>query len=143
MADENGIIFPPKSQSGYRKLYISRQLCAMLKALRKIKKPKSDEELVFGTESGRADSLGNLDNRCWKPIFEKAGVDWHRRYDYRHFHASDLVESGASLKRLKDELGHFSAAFTIDRYGHLFEGKDAEWKEKHEQRMAELRKSKA
>jgi site-specific recombinase XerD len=38
----------------------------------------------------------------------------------RHFYASTLIRSGASVKVVQARLGHASAKTTLDVYGHLF-----------------------
>ncbi|MDQ3771052.1 MAG: tyrosine-type recombinase/integrase [Actinomycetota bacterium] len=38
----------------------------------------------------------------------------------RHSHAAYLASKGAPPKVIQERLGHHSAAFTLDRYGHLF-----------------------
>ncbi|MEA2509775.1 MAG: hypothetical protein QOG21_1857, partial [Actinomycetota bacterium] len=40
--------------------------------------------------------------------------------------ASILIAQGWSQQQIKDRLGHGSIRTTIDRYGHLYEGHDAE-----------------
>jgi integrase len=42
---------------------------------------------------------------------------------FRHTCASILVEAGASPLRLQRWMGHHSAAYTLDVYGHLLEEK--------------------
>ncbi len=39
-------------------------------------------------------------------------------HDLRHFYASLLVHSGASVKVMQARLGHKSASETLDTYGH-------------------------
>lgn len=41
-------------------------------------------------------------------------------HDLRHFYASLLIESGASVKTVQRRLGHASAVETLDTYGHLW-----------------------
>jgi integrase len=41
-------------------------------------------------------------------------------HDLRHFYASLLIRSGASVKVVQARLGHASAKVTLDTYGHLF-----------------------
>jgi integrase len=47
---------------------------------------------------------------------ELSGVGFHA---FRHTCASLLIERGLSLLRLQLWMGHHSAAYTIDIYGHL------------------------
>ena len=41
-------------------------------------------------------------------------------HDLRHYFASVLIRSGASVKVVQARLGHSSAKTTLDVYGHLF-----------------------
>jgi integrase len=51
----------------------------------------------------------------------KAGLpEWTTPHDLRHFYASTLIRSGASIKVVQTRLGHSSAKTTLDVYGHLF-----------------------
>lgn len=43
-----------------------------------------------------------------------------RFYDLRHSCASLLIAKGASVKAVQKQLGHKSAAMTLDVYGHLW-----------------------
>lgn len=45
---------------------------------------------------------------------------WATPHDLRHFYASVLIRSGASVKVIQTRLGHSSAKTTLDVYGHLF-----------------------
>lgn len=49
-----------------------------------------------------------------------------RFHDLRHTHCAHLIASGADLKAVATRLGHASASFTLDRYGHLLPGQQAE-----------------
>ena len=45
---------------------------------------------------------------------------WATPHDLRHYYASLLIRSGASVKVVQSRLGHASAKTTLDTYGHLF-----------------------
>jgi integrase len=58
---------------------------------------------------------------AWKTACTKAGVpSWATPHDLRHYFASLLIRSGASVKVVQARLGHASAKTTLDVYGHLF-----------------------
>jgi len=44
----------------------------------------------------------------------------------RHTHATYLIEHGATIKDIQERLGHASSQTTMDIYGHLLPGRDAE-----------------
>jgi integrase len=47
-----------------------------------------------------------------------------RFHDLRHFHATQALQNGVPVKTVQQRLGHATAAFTLDRYGHLLPGDD-------------------
>lgn len=49
-----------------------------------------------------------------------AAPAWATPHDLRHYYASLLIRSGASVKVVQSRLGHASAKTTLDTYGHLF-----------------------
>lgn len=48
-------------------------------------------------------------------------VTWH---SLRHFYASTLIQSGASVKTVQDRLGHSTPTTTLETYVHLWPGED-------------------
>ncbi len=47
-----------------------------------------------------------------------------RFHDLRHGHASQALRSGVPVKTVQSRLGHSTAAFTLDVYGHVMPGDD-------------------
>lgn len=123
-ATENGEIKPPKTKYGYRTLALSERLRGMLKALQA--KQGQGRKLVFGTSSDKPEGLGNIANRCWKPLLEVAKSQSINRHAMRHFRASLLAKDNWNVKELQVELGHHCPSFTLRQYVHLFEGDDVE-----------------
>jgi len=57
----------------------------------------------------------------WGAAARRAGLpEWATPHDLRHYFASVLIRSGASVKVIQARLGHSSAKTTLDVYGHLF-----------------------
>ncbi len=52
----------------------------------------------------------------------RSGLPRIRFHDLRHTHVAHLIAAGEIPLLIARRLGHASAAFTQDRYGHLFEG---------------------
>jgi integrase-like protein len=48
-------------------------------------------------------------------------------YDLRHTFGSLLIQDGASLAYVRDQMGHCSIQITVDTYGHLIPGADINW----------------
>ena len=60
----------------------------------------------------------------WK-AFQKAlvdaGLEHHRLHDCRHTFAVNSIRAGDDIKTIQENMGHYSASFTLDRYGHVTE----------------------
>ena len=57
----------------------------------------------------------------WATATKRAALPtWATPHDLRHYFASVLIRSGASVKVIQARLGHSSAKTTLDVYGHLF-----------------------
>ena len=81
--------------------------------------------LLFGRTATRP-----FDDRALKIRAEKA---WHTAgltsitlHEARHTYASLLIAAGVSSKAVSTYMGHASITITLDRYGHLFPGNEAE-----------------
>ena len=60
--------------------------------------------------------------RCWwLPAIEAAGLTGLRVHDLRHSFVSIWRDAGADILDISKRAGHSSVAFTLDRYGHLYE----------------------
>ena len=57
--------------------------------------------------------------RTFQKILKDAGLEHHRMHDLRHTFAINSLMAGDDIKTLKENMGHYSAAFTLDRYGHV------------------------
>ena len=49
-----------------------------------------------------------------------------RLHDLRHTHASHLLAAGINVKVVSERLGHASVSFTLDTYGGVMPGQQAE-----------------
>jgi integrase len=98
----------PKSYAGYRTLPLSDFLCEVLKA----EKEKSTTENIT-TLSGSA-----IYNR-FKRVLKKLGIPHFRFHDLRHSYAVVSIKAGDPIKTVQENLGHATAAFTLDVYGHV------------------------
>ena len=58
----------------------------------------------------------------WKEfqkVLKKAGLSHYRVHDLRHTFAVNSLKAGDDIKTLQENMGHYSAAFTLDKYGHV------------------------
>lgn len=82
--------------------------------------PRAPEETVFCTSEGRPLSSSSLSAR-FRTVARRSGVDT-TFHALRHFYASSLIASGASVVMVQRALGHASASMTLNVYSHLFPG---------------------
>ena len=114
----DGQLTGPKSRHGRRAIPISTALAAQL---RPIAAGRAETDLLFVGAQGATLRPGNLRYRVMIPAAERAGVPWARFHTLRHTCAALLIDAGASALRLQRWMGHHSAAFTLDTYGHLMQ----------------------
>ena len=74
--------------------------------------------LVFTTANGRLINSDKLAKR-FKTILREFGLPAIRLYDLRHTAATLALSAGVPPKVVAEQLGHASAAFTLDVYSHL------------------------
>ena len=58
------------------------------------------------------------------PALARAGIRKIRLHDLRHTFGSLLLQNGASIVYVKEQMGHSSIQATVDTYGHLIPGVD-------------------
>ena len=80
------------------------------------------EELVFPSPDGSILDPDNLYHRYFLPVLAKAGIRKIRLHDLRHTFGSLLIQNGASIVYVKEQMGHSSIQVTVDTYGHLIPG---------------------
>lgn len=59
---------------------------------------------------------------AWKilhKILVAAGIDAHRFHDLRHTYVVSSIMAGDDVKTIQQNAGHYSSAFTLDRYAHV------------------------
>lgn len=56
---------------------------------------------------------------CFKRIVKKMGCPELRFHDLRHQYAVIAIKNGDDIKTIQSNLGHATAAFTLDVYGHV------------------------
>ena len=87
----------------------------------------SREGYVFTAAEGGPMRHHNFVLRHFYPAAREAGMpEGLRFHDLRHTCAAILTGQGWNPKQIQQRLGHASIRTTLDRYGHLFEGHDAE-----------------
>ena len=78
----------------------------------------TEHDLVFTNETG-----GMLDAdavyKAYKRFLKNNGLSDIRIHDLRHTAATLMLQNGDDIKTVQTALGHHSAAFTLDVYGHV------------------------
>jgi integrase len=92
---------------------------------------------VFTADQGGVLRTSNFRVKVWLPAVRAAGLAPLRPHDLRHTAVALWIAAGANPKEVTVRAGHTSVAFTLDRYGHLFEGHDAELRDRLDAMHAE------
>lgn len=103
----------------------------VISTLRQVKRQQLENRLLYGEcwlDSGFVftDELGNhlkpqTVYRDFKKVMEEIGSPDTRFHDLRHSYAVAAIRSGDDIKTVQENLGHATAAFTLDIYGHVTE----------------------
>jgi integrase len=79
---------------------------------------------VFPSPEGLILDPDNLYHRYFVPVLAQSRIRKIRLHDLRHTFGSLLLQSGASIVYVKEQMGHSSIQVTVDTYGHLIPGAD-------------------
>ncbi len=103
----------------------------VMETLQRVQRTQQENRLRYGElleDSGFVftDELGqHLKHRTvynnFKVIASKIGSPETRFHDLRHSYAVASIRSGDDIKTVQENLGHATAAFTLDVYGHVTE----------------------
>lgn len=77
-----------------------------------------DNNLIFSNQTGGYLSYRTVYD-CFKRVMTKLGLPETRFHDLRHTYAVAAIKSGDVIKTVQENLGHATAAFTLDVYGHV------------------------
>ena len=83
-------------------------------------KAEAPYDLVFRNEVGDRLSYRTVYD-CFKRVMAGIGLPNVRFHDLRHTYAVASIKSGDDIKTVQSNLGHATAAFTLDVYGHVTE----------------------
>lgn len=131
------VITQPKTPKSKRKIKISGFLTKELKRYMESQGIHNKEERLF--------TITRYQLLCdMKKGIQASGVKNIRLHDFRHSHASLLVELGFSPLEIAERLGHEKIETTLNTYSHLYPGKQEKIAKRLEQEYCndnkELRK---
>ena len=132
----------PKSAVGRRTVPVASALKALL-AAHKLESARSTGH-VFGTTGTGVAAIRHVTKRAdnaWKAANDRLQADAKERgekadpaalleritlHEARHTYASLMIAAGVNAKALSTYMGHANISITLDRYGHLMPGNEAE-----------------
>ena len=113
---------------GPTKTYAMRTITlpgALVRQLSTLKDSQTGTALVFANRSGSYLRYGNWRRDCWNPAVKRSGVK-ARPHDLRATCASLLIDAGASVKDVKQHLGHQDELTTLRLYARVRPGRSAD-----------------
>ena len=81
---------------------------------------ENEYDLVFTTKLG-GHLVHNTVWKSYKKIVASIGLPAARFHDLRHSYAVASLQAGDDIKTVQENLGHHTAAFTLDTYAHVTE----------------------
>jgi len=99
------------------------------------------DDLVFPSQVGTVLNMSNMVVRYFLPALERAGLRRVRFHDLRHTFGSLLIQEGAPLTYVRDQMGHSSIKITVDTYGHLIPSADIAYMDRLDRRPTRLQQS--
>jgi integrase len=113
----------PKSAKGTRSVPIASALRDFLVEHKMATRRSSG--LVFGRSEDQAFDPSTVNDRAYAS-WKKAKLAKITMHEARHTYASLMIAAGVNAKALSEYMGHSGISITLDRYGHLMPGSEAE-----------------
>ena len=113
----------PKSAAGRRRVPLVKPLRAELAAHR-LRQAGGGEGFALG--GGERRLASGAATRRAREAWEKKGLEPIGLHECRHTYAAHMIAAGVNAKALSTYMGHSSITITLDRYGHLMPGNEAE-----------------
>jgi integrase len=120
----------PKSDAGRRIIALPAEVVAMLRAHRRVwveQRLRAANawqvqwgDLVFARVTGAPRDTA-VDRKAWLALLAATGVEGRRLYDARHTAGTLLLDHGADLHQVKEQLGHSQISLTSRYYVHATE----------------------
>jgi integrase len=107
-----------------REVLLARRDERLLRAWQNGRNSIADELVFPGETETKPISVRNLSENYFLPALEHANLRRFRFHDLRHTFGSLLIEAGAPLPYVRDQMGHSSIQITADKYVHLLSGRN-------------------
>ena len=115
---------PPKTKTSLRTVTLPRSVMVALTEHMDTYTGAEPDALVFTGDRGNPVLRSWFHRHYYQPATAKAGLSGLRFHDLRHTFVALWVSLGRNPKEVSKAAGHSSVAFTLDRYGHLYETDD-------------------
>jgi integrase len=112
---------PPKTKTSVRTVTIPRSIMAELVEHMDKYTGHEPESLVFTGKRGVVVRRHWFYRHYWTPSVTAAGLAGLRFHDLRHTFVALWIHAGRNAKEVSKAAGHSTVAFTLDRYGHLYD----------------------
>jgi integrase len=125
-----------KTKAGTRRIIINKKL---LETLKEWKKEQTERLREFSTDTGKLQifqdspitlTKNSIEKQYKKILARDSSLKKIRIHDFRHSHASLLINQGEDYLIVKERLGHASITTTIDTYSHLYPSKQKDLADK-------------
>ncbi|MGK2947424.1 MAG: tyrosine-type recombinase/integrase [Acidimicrobiales bacterium] len=131
--DHQPVVGDVKTARSRRAIDVDAATMTMLRAHRKAQLEErmlmgrgyDDQDIVFAMPDGRPWNPETI-SQAFVRLVAASGLPRIRLHDLRHSHASHLLAVGVNAKVVSERLGHGSVAFTLDTYGHVLPGQQAD-----------------
>lgn len=125
-----GKITTPKTKSSIRTIIMPNHTMNLLRILKLQINPK-DDYYIFGEfyDPLTQNAVSLYYHKLFKKIIEEKGKDYLKKiriHDFRHSHASYLINNGYDIQIVSKRLGHAKVSTTYDIYSHLYPNKEEE-----------------
>jgi integrase len=112
---------PPKSKRSRRSVPLPRRIASEVQVHLDRYVSADPDSLVFSGPKGGVLRRAGFRRSWWRPAIKAAGLPDLKFHELRHTFVALWVAAGADPKEVSVRAGHSSVAFTLDRYGHLYQ----------------------
>jgi integrase len=116
----------PKTKRSKRAVPVARSIMRRLEEHLTAHVGPSSDALVFTASKGGPLFRSTFARDVWRPAVARAGLDGFTFHGLRHSFVAILVAAGCNVREVSEWAGHNSVAFTLTRYGGLFEDGSAD-----------------
>ncbi len=121
----------PKTEKSRREIVLPSKIMDLIQALFDRTYDKNPDNPIFPV--GRTTVRTHIDNAA-----KKAGIKRIRIHDFRHSHASLLIERNEPINLVADRLGHENPSITLKTYSHVYSARNKKLAEDLDKSIGEI-----